>query len=84
MFGRKHVMPSRCLNCIYRTQGQMIQWLVPSIPMLLTHNRVTKDFGLGAIQGQPALFPHSDFWLERVIQSEGRAVGSEISIRRTP
>jgi hypothetical protein len=54
----------------------MIQSFVASIPMLLTHNRLTKDFGLGAVQGQPALFPHhSDFWLERVIQSGGQITG---------
>ena len=53
-------MPSRCLNCIYRAAKTNNSIPCAKHPLRLrTHNRVTKDFGLGAVKGQPALFPRS-------------------------
>jgi len=51
-------MPLRALTVFTEQQGQMIQSLVPSIHDVAHALRVTKDFGLGAAQGQPASFPH--------------------------
>ena len=54
----------------------MIQSLAPGIPHCSRTTVLLKIFGLGAVPGQPTLFPTNlIFWLERVIQSEGQITG---------